>query len=386
MRAWLLLLGMSASAAFTQAKAQPRPQLSEAEASRHQRADYLGDWQPQPLLDAARWPADFIVAADGSGSHRTLQAAIDAVPAAAAGAGTGQRRYFIRLRPGSYRETVCVHNKAPVSLYGDPADAAAVTLVEGHYSAKPKRAGIDAANACVPNLAAATYGTSGSATLSLFSKDVQLAHLTIANDAMDGVRAGVGYPPQVGEAGGAQAVALMTRGDRLQLQDVRLLGHQDTFYAAAQDGARFSRVWIYRSLIAGDVDFVFGNAQLVIETSDILSRAGRRSPGEGGIVLAPSTAAAQPLGFLILNSRFLAEPGLVPASVALGRAWDQGVPKGTWVAGVSPNGQALVRDSQLWPHIAPWGPSTSRRPFVGSGASSGEQTNRLLEYRNQTLP
>lgn len=375
MRAWLLLLTLSASAVI----AQPRPRLSDAEAARHQRADYLGDWQPQPLLDAARWPADFIVAADGSGTHRTLQAAIDAVPAR----GVESRRYFIRLRPGSYRETVCLQDKAPVSLYGDPADAAAVTLVDGHYSAKPKRPGVDAANACVPNLAAATYGTSGSATLSLFSDEVHLAHLTIVNDAMDGVRAGVGYPPQVGEAGGAQAVALMTRGDRLQLQDVRLLGHQDTFYAASPaEALKPARVWVNASLIAGDVDFVFGNARLVIEVSDIVSRAGRRSPGEGGIVLAPSTAAAQPFGFLILNSRFLAEPGLAPASVALGRAWDQAVAKGTWTAGVSPNGQALVRESQLGPHLAPWGPSTSRRPFSGSG----EQANRLLEYRNQSLP
>jgi pectin methylesterase-like acyl-CoA thioesterase len=369
MRAWLLLMALSAGAVI----AQPRPQLSEAEAGRHQRADYLGDWQPEPLTNADHWPADFIVAADGSGSHRTLQAAIDAVPAA----GAGQRRYFIRLQAGIYRETVCVQDKAPVSMYGDAADAAAVTLVGNNYSAKPKRAGIDAANACVPNLAAATYGTAGSATLSLFSDAVHVAHLTIANDAMDGVRAGVGYPPQVGEGGGAQAVALMTRGDRLQLHKVRLLGHQDTFYAAGP-----ARVWVLASLIAGDVDFVFGNARLVIEDSEILSRAGRRSPGEGGIVLAPSTAAAQPLGFLILNSRFQAEPGLAPASVALGRAWDQGVAKGTWAAGLSPNGQALVRESRLGPHIAPWASSTSRRPFI----SSGEQANRLLEYRNQSLP
>ncbi|MCV2354281.1 pectinesterase family protein [Paucibacter sp. B2R-40] len=379
MRAWLLLMTLSASAAFTQAKAQPRPQLSEAEASHHQRADYLGDWQPQPLLDAARRPADFIVAADGSGTHGTLQAAIDAVPLA----GAGQRRYFIRLRPGIYRESVCVQDKAPVSLYGEPADAAAVTLVNGNYSAKPKRAGIDAANACVPNLAAATYGTAGSATLSLFSDAVHVAHLTISNDAMDGVRAGVGYPPQVGEGGGAQAVALMTRGDRQQLHKVRLLGHQDTFYAASPaDALKPARVWVQASLIAGDVDFVFGNARLVIEDSEILSRAGRRSLGEGGIVLAPSTAAAEALGFLVLHSRFVAEQGLAAGSVALGRAWDQGVAKGAWLAGQSPNGQALVRDSQLGPHIAPWAPSTSRRPF----ASSGEQANRLLEYRNQSLP
>ncbi|MCV2367264.1 pectinesterase family protein [Roseateles oligotrophus] len=380
MLAWLplsLLLILAASPLL----AQPRPQLSEAQARAYQVTDYLGDWRPQSLTDPAQWPADLVVAADGSGTHRTLQAAIDALPSKQ----DNQARHFIRLRAGVYREAVCIQDKAPLTLYGDPSDAAAVTLVAGHYSAEPKRAGFDAANRCQPNLAAATYGTSGSATLALFSDDVQLAHLSIANDAMDGVRAGAGYPAQVGETGGAQAVALMTRGDRLQLQSVRLLGHQDTFYAAAKGSAPVSRVWVYRSLIAGDVDFVFGDAQLVIEESEILSRSGRRSPdeiGKGGIVLAPSTSAARSHGFLVLRSRFMAEPGLQAGSVAIGRAWDQSVPKGAWTAGVSPNGQALVRESQMGTHIGPWTASTSRRPF----SASGDQANRLFEYRNQTLP
>jgi pectin methylesterase-like acyl-CoA thioesterase len=375
MSAWLSLMLVLAASPLL---AQPRPQLSEAQARAYQVADYLGDWRPQALTDPALWPRGLVVAADGSGAHRTLQAAIDAVPSKH----DSQARHFIRLRAGVYRETVCIQDKAPLTLYGDPADAAAVTLVAGHYSAEPKRAGLDAANRCQANLPAATYGTSGSATLALFSDDVQLAHLSIANDAMDGVRAGAGYPAQAGETGGAQAVALMTRGDRLQLQNLRLLGHQDTFYAAAKDDAPASRVWVFRSLIAGDVDFLFGNAQLVVEESEIFSRAGRRSPGEGGIVLAPSTSAAQSHGFLVLRSRFVAEPGLQAGSVALGRAWDQAVPKGGWTAGVSPNGQALVRESQMGSHIGPWAASTSRRPFSGIG----DQANRLFEYRNQTFP
>jgi len=95
-------------------------------------------------------------------------------------------------------------------------------------------------------------------------------------------------------------------------------------------------------------------------------------------VLAPSTAPQQPFGMLVQRSRLLAEPSVAPASIALGRAWDAGVARGAWQAGVSPNGQALIRDSQLGPHLRGWGASTSRRPFDAA-------SQRLGEYRNQLL-
>lgn len=349
-------------------QAQERPQLSEAQAAAMRLADYLGDWQPAPL-DASTWTADFVVAADGSGTHRSLQAAIDALPAQG-------RRHYIRLKPGRYREQLCVQGKAPFTLYGEPGDAAAVQIVQGHFAAEPKPAGAPA-NPCTPDLAASQYGTAGSATLAIFSDDVQLAHLSVVNDAMDAVREGQGYPAAVGESGGAQAVALMTEGDRLQLRDVRLLGHQDTFFVRAKPRGGPSRAWVQASLIAGDVDFIFGNGTLVISDSTVLSRAGRRVPGSGGYLLAPSTAPQQPFGILVEGSRLLAEPGVAAASIALGRAWDAGVAKGAWQPGVSPNGQALVRDSELGPHLRGWGPSTSRRPFDAA-------TQRLHEYRNQS--
>lgn len=357
------------------AQAQPRPQLEAAEAAGLSAAAYLGDWQPAALDEPASWTPQAIVAADGSGTHRTLQAALDALPAK----GASMRRHYILVRPGSYRGPLCVRDKAPFTLYGlgDPAE---VRLVDGRYAGQPKTPG-QAAQPCIPALDAKTHGTAGSSTLAIFSDDVQLLRLSIVNDAMDSVRHGQGYPDGAGEAGGAQAVALMTRGDRIQLQQLRLLGHQDTFYADRAPDAEHARVWVQRSLIAGDVDFIFGAARLVIDDSLILSRAGRRGAGQGGYVLAPSTPAAQALGFLVQRSRWLAEPGLAPGSIALGRAWDQGVPKGEWRSG-APNGQALVRDSLLGPHLGPWAASTARRPFTATGAAA----NRLAEHANTALP
>ncbi|PND38835.1 hypothetical protein C1O66_15750 [Paucibacter aquatile] len=387
-----LALALALLAGSGQANPKLRPQLSEGQARLHTRAALLADWQPAAAPPLGELPAHFSVAADGSGSHRSLQAAIDALPsrnaASVAGAPT---RYFIRLAPGRYVENVCIHDKPPLTIYGAGEEPGEVRLVAGRFAAQPREPG--SASPCFPASSAARHGTAGSASVAVFSDEVTLRHLSIVNSALDGVRAGQGYPPEVGEGGGAQAVALMTRGDRIELDRVQLWGHQDTFYASRRregesEGSGLSRVWVHDSLIAGDVDFIFGDARLLLERCTVLSRAGRRTPGEGGIVLAPSTAANEPLGFIVQDSRFLAEPGLAPGSVWLGRAWDQGVAKGEWRAGPSaPNGLAVVRESRIGAHIharreGVWGPSTARRPHQ----TEGEAANRLLEHRNQDVP
>jgi pectin methylesterase-like acyl-CoA thioesterase/pectate lyase len=397
--------GTAATSAASPATAEPaRPQMTAEGARRHTVANYLASplasplanplanprpqgptaWQPLDEAGIARWraqPADAVVAADGSGTHRTLQAALDAAPAA--GTAASARRHVIELAPGHWRERPCVRGKAPLVLRGRRDDAARTVIVGGAYAALPKPAG-GAPHACLPPSPATAHGTPGSATLVLASDDVLLLDLAVANDAMDAVRDGRGYPAGAGESGGAQAVALLTQADRVQLHQVHLRGHQDTFFARRPPGAAAiapARVLVQGSLISGDVDYVFGDATLVISHSTLLSRAGRRAPGNGGHVLAPSTAPGQALGMLVTHSRFEAEPEVAPGTVSLGRAWDQGVPHGQWQPGVSPNGQALVRDSAIGPHIRGWARSTSRR----EPASQGPTAHRLREFDNRPL-
>lgn len=350
--------------AMTAAHGQARPQLTPAQAAAHTKAAYLGDWQPAPLPDLLATPPDFIVKPGDS-----LQAAIDKVPA------EGAKRWVIQIQPGTYRGPLCIKDKAPLALVGSALDPAAVVLVDGRFSGKPKGEQ-EPAHPCWPELGKTTIGTSGSTTVLVQSDDVQLLHLTIANDAMDGVRRGEAYPPGVGESGGAQAVALTLTGDRIQLENTRLLGHQDTLYVKRRAPDAPARQLIRHSLIAGDVDFIFGNATLVIEHSTILTRANRRTPGHGGIILAPSTAPDEAQGFLVTHSRLVGEPGIAPGATAIGRAWDAGVKHGTWQAGSSPNGLAVVRDSEIGAHVGPWVASTSRRPFDAA-------THRLYEFNNR---
>lgn len=348
-------------------QAQTRPQLTPQQAAAHTTAAYLGDWQPAPLADLATAAPDFVVKPGES-----VQAVIDRVPAEGK---DGARRWVIQIQPGTYRGPVCIKDKAPIALIGSALDASAVVLVDNRFSGKPKGEN-EPAHPCWPELGKTSVGTSGSTTMLVQSNDVQLISLTIANDAMDGVRRGEAYPPGVGESGGAQAVALTLMGDRIQLDNARLLGHQDTLYAKRAAPDKPARQLIRHSLIAGDVDFIFGNAVLVIEHSTILTRANRRKPGHGGIILAPSTAPDVAQGFLVTHSRLVGEPGIEPGATALGRAWDAGVKAGTWQAGASPNGVAVVRDSEIGAHVGPWAASTSRRPFDAA-------THRLSEFNNR---
>ncbi|MEY3888348.1 MAG: hypothetical protein RL650_2440 [Pseudomonadota bacterium] len=339
---------------------------------------YLGDWQPSIEDNRQSWPVHKVVAQDGSGTHMTLQSAIDSLPSAS----SSSARVFILIKPGQYREIVCAKDKAPFTLFalGNPKD---VVVIESRYNGMFKQPG-QMASPCHPVTQDSSYGTFGSTTMAVHANDVQLVGFTVANDALETVKDGKDYPSGAGESGGAQGVALSLKGDRIHLKNMRLIGHQDTLFTD-RAGPVQGRVLVQNSMIAGDVDFIFGGARLVIDQSLIISRAGRRTPGNGGHVLAPSTAPQEALGFLVIRSQLLGQPGLAKGAVSVGRAWDFGVKRGEWVAGVSPNGEATVTQSELGPHfgdgLALWGRSTSGR----APSYEGSQAIRMREIGNRRV-
>jgi pectin methylesterase-like acyl-CoA thioesterase len=336
---------------------------------------YLDGWQPSLEDDRTSLPKHKIVAQDGSGTHATLQAAIDSLPSAS----HSSARIFILIKPGEYREIVCAKDKVPFTLYalGNPKD---VVVIESRYNGMAKKPG-QMASACHPATQEASYGTFGSTTMAVQSNDVQLLGFTVANDALEKVKDGKDYPTGAGESGGAQGVALSLKGDRIHLKEMRLIGHQDTLLAD-RAGPVQGRIFVEKSIIAGDVDFIFGGARLVIDQSLIVSRAGRRTPGNGGHVLAPSTVPNEPFGFLVIRSKLLGQQGLAKGAISLGRAWDFGVKRGEWVANVSPNGQSTVTQSELGSHfgegLALWGRSTSGR----EPSYEGPQAIRMRSFGN----
>jgi pectinesterase len=182
-------------------------------------------------------------------------------------------------------------------------------------------------------------------------------------------------------------VALATQGDKQIYENVRLLGNQDTFFVKSPNAEVIARVYVTKSFIQGDTDFIFGRGTLVIDASEIRFVSGRQ--GSKGYAVVPSTDARNPYGILINACQFTADDATLENTIHLGRAWDEsGKDLMTYAmlvaGGIYPNGQALVRGSKLGAHIrkqAAWAEAaTTKRPY--SSVTGTYPANRLWELDN----
>jgi pectinesterase len=328
------------------------------------------DWDPTGGVgDVSTFVADFTVASTG-GTHTSVQAAVTAAVSAG-----GSARRFIELAPGTYREVVCVPAAAPpLTLFSRDADASRTVIVFDNNSGKPKEVGTPA-NPCNPSLTSATFGTSGSATFAAYAPEFHAKNVSFVNDTNEATA-----------TGGLQAVALMTQGDRQIFENVRVLGNQDSLLLKTPNVDTVLRAYLKDCFVEGDTDFIFGRATFVLDGCTIHSLTSRTA---GGVVLAPSTDARNPFGILVTRSTFTADATAGVSSTHLGRAWDESqVDVATYTtnvsSGVYPNGQALVRESTLGPHIQITGPwrsaATTDRAF--SSVPGAVPANRFYEFGN----
>ena len=209
-----------------------------------------------------------------------LQAAIDALPA---DGGT------IALKPGAYREKVTLA-KPHVRLRGLGRRPQDVVIV---WSDGARTAG----------------GTFRSATFAISGDDVRVENLTIQNDY------GLKFPDRP-----SQAVALSVTGDRDVFDRVRLLGHQDTLYAASRTkcdgrGCGASRQLFRDCYIEGHVDFIFGDAKAYFQDCEIHAVA----HGEVLLTAQSKVTPDQDSGYVFDRCRITADPGA--RAIFLGRAW-----------------------------------------------------------------
>lgn len=224
-------------------------------------------------LELARSAADIVVATDGTGDYRTIQAAVDAVPA------YRKTRTLIRVKPGVYRERVVIPAaKQLLSLVGDDAMLTVLTYNN---------------NAATLSLFGEPLGTSGSATFYTEADDLYVENITIANTA--GPKAG-------------QAVAGHISGDRVVFAKCRLLGNQDTWYTYAQG----SRQYYKDCYIEGTTDFIFGWSTAVFCRCIIHSK-------QNSYITAAATPAGQPFGYVFLQCLLTADNDV--DAVYLGRPW-----------------------------------------------------------------
>lgn len=210
-----------------------------------------------------------VVAQDGSGQFRTVQAAVDAVPNQSAGP------VIIQLRQGTYHEKVVVPTlKTHIILRGE---AAANTIIT--YSDHS--------------------GANGINTLTSYSVLVQANDFTAENVTFENA---AGYTA-------GQAVALHVEGDRAVFRHCRLVGNQDVLLLASGG----SRQYYQDCYIEGTTDFIFGASTGVFDHCVIKSK-------KNSFVTAASTPPGQSYGFVFLDCKLTADTTLAQ-KVYLGRPW-----------------------------------------------------------------
>jgi pectinesterase len=257
------------------------------------------------------------VAADGSGNYTTVQAAVNAAPANSTSVVT------INIKAGTYRGTVNIPSNRPnISLVGTGSGASAVVLVEAHASGLTKPDG-------------STYGTSGSATVTIAANNTTVSNLTMSND----------FNEAAYNLSAEQAVAVNTSGDRVQFSGVRILGNQDTLLVNTS-GTALRRLYVRNSYIEGDVDFIFGGGTAVFQGGEVRSLS-RGSSSNNGYITAAATNINNRFGFLFWGTHLTSN---APAkTVYLGRPWHPG-------GDVNAIAQVLYRGVTMDAHIRldPW--------------------------------
>ncbi|MEU8710046.1 pectinesterase family protein [Streptomyces sp. NPDC048565] len=277
------------------------------------------------------------VAQDGSGQYTSVQAAVDAIPAG------NTERVVVSIEAGTYRELVKIPStKQNVTLQGGGSSRDDTVIVYDNASGTQKPDG------------SGPYGTSGSATVAAEADGFQARDLTISNDFDEAAHQ---------DMNDRQAVALRTAADQVLLDSVTVTGDQDTLLLDTASKETLGRVYMKDSDVVGNVDFIFGRATAVIDTS-VITLKKRWDGSSAGYVAAPSTAADRK-GFLITGSTV--EGDVSASSFHLGRPWHAG-------GDATLDPMATFRDTAL-------SSAVRSEPWTDMSGFSWKD-DRFAEYRN----
>ncbi|MBT2411367.1 pectin esterase [Streptomyces sp. ISL-12] len=284
-------------------------------------------------------PGTLYVDPRGRGDFTSVQAAVTAA--------TGSGRTLV-LAPGTYRETVAVDaTRTEATWIGASEDPRDTVIVYDNAAGTPRPDG------------SGTYGTSGSATTTVAADGFTARWITFANDWLRSDNP---------DYTGTQAVAIKVQGDRSAFHHCRFLGHQDTLYADTRDLTFFARQYYAHCYVEGDVDFVFGRATAVYEHCHFRTLVRTDlAAAPYGFVFAPSTAGANPRGYLVTGSRISSEAP--DGYYKLARPW---VPSSDTTA----RPMLTVRETRLGAGI------DAVAPYANMRDAYPWQDQRFREYRN----
>lgn len=214
-----------------------------------------------------------VVAKDGSGNYKTVQEALNSVPA------NNKKAIVIFIKNGLYREKLQLDStKSHVNLMGENQLQTILT-----YDDHPGKITSDGKN----------INTRSSYSFLVLADDFKAENITFRNDA--GFTAG-------------QAVALEVQGDRAVFKNCRIVGNQDILFLNNEK----SRQYYQNCYIEGTTDFIFGSATVWFEKCHIHSK-------KNSHITAASTPQNHPFGFVFKDCNLTGDSSIHSAS--LGRPW-----------------------------------------------------------------
>ncbi|KAF8387669.1 hypothetical protein HHK36_026323 [Tetracentron sinense] len=259
---------------------------------------------------------DVIVDRDGSGNFTKISDAISSAP------NLSSRHYYIQIRAGVYVENIFIEDhKTNIVLIGEGMDN---TIISGNRSF------------------AGGFRTYQSATVGIRGDGFVAQDITFEN---------------VAGPNNMQAVALMSESNSSAYYKCRFLGYQDTLYA------KIGRQFYRECEIYGTIDFIFGDAAVVLQNSKIYAR--RPLLGQSNTITAQGRDSSTGGGGIsIHNCTIMAASNLSQVETYLGRPWKK-------------FSRTIVLQSQLDGIINPRGWSE------WEGRASGLDTLYYGEYQNR---
>ena len=211
-----------------------------------------------------------VVKVGANEQYKTIQSALDANQSSL------KDRLVLAIDPGTYTEAVQVNKPGVIFKNADSTGQKAVVITYNNYSSNT----FDANGNFVPQ-DSHDLGTSkcGTVIVTAAATGFSAENITFENsyNVTDHTKEGEQTP----------AVAFDSLADQVYLKNCSLIGRQDTVYLQGKG----NRVYINGGKIEGTVDFVFGDANALIENAAINMAyyPGRKT----GYFAAPNTAKGQ---------------------------------------------------------------------------------------------
>ena len=292
-----------------------------------------------------------VVDDDGAADFRTVQGALNYAMQHTARTAP----VTVTIRAGRYQELLYLRGKDNLTLRGQSRDG---TVIDAVNSDGVNPGSGTAQEARAPGI------TGGRAVFLIEDADlVTIDGLTLRNSALRASPTG----------GQAEALFFNSEG-RLIVKNASLFSEQDTVQVRGYS-------WFYRSLIAGNVDYIWGNNRAALFEDSELRTVGDSGNGKsGGYLLQARTVSAQDKGFMFVNSRLTHGLGPTGNDVPAGATWLARSPgyAATW-------DHVAFINCRMGPHIAPvgWAGPNVTQPAPNPGQATA--TAGWREYGSMDL-